>query len=174
MSRPKEPNETRSRGGDGDQVRITVLVSVERDVAFRVFTEEIDQWWRRGVKFRASGRSPGVLRIEPRVGGRLVETFESASGPCEVVTGQVTVWEPPTRLAFEWRGVNFAPHETTEVEVSFAPSPSGTLVTLTHRGWRQIRRDHPARHGLGPREFCRMLATWWSELLASLREHAVK
>lgn len=32
----------------GDQARATVLVAVSPEVAYRVFTEEIDQWSRRG------------------------------------------------------------------------------------------------------------------------------
>ena len=169
-----EPIGSKPGGADGDHVRITVLVAVDREVAFRVFTEEIDQWWRRGVKFRVSGKRPGVMRIEPRIGGRLFETIETEAGPREIETGQVTAWEPPARLVFEWQGVNFAPNEKTEVEVQFTSSPSGTSVTLTHRGWSQIRSDHPARHGLATREFCQMLGMWWSDLMTSLREHATK
>lgn len=33
----------------GDQARVTVLVAVDPETAFEVFTEEIDQWWRRGL-----------------------------------------------------------------------------------------------------------------------------
>lgn len=155
-----------------DQVRVTVLVAVELEVAFKVFTEEIDQWWRRGVKFRASGNRPGVLRLEPRIGGRLFESIETESGLREVQTGRVTSWEPPTRLVFQWQGINFEHNETTEVEVQFASSRSGTSVTLTHRGWDQIRGDHPVRHGLATKEFCHMMAMWWSDLLTALREQA--
>ena len=47
----------------GDQARATVLVAVPPDVAFQVFTEEIDQWWRRGLKYRVAGISENVLRL---------------------------------------------------------------------------------------------------------------
>ena len=161
-------------GMDSDQVRVTVLVAVEPEVAFKVFTEEIDQWWRRGVKFRASGKHPGVLRLEPWVGGRLFESIETESGLREVQTGRVTGWEPPSRLVFQWQGINFAPNETTEVEVQFASSRSGTSVTLTHRGWNQIRGDHPVRHGLATKEFCEMMGKWWSDLMTALREHTAE
>lgn len=33
----------------GDQATIAVLVAVEPAVAFEVFTQEIDLWWRRGL-----------------------------------------------------------------------------------------------------------------------------
>jgi uncharacterized protein YndB with AHSA1/START domain len=156
----------------GDQVRVAVLVKVEPELAFRVFTEEIDQWWRRGLKFRAAGRRNGFIRIEPGVGGRLFESFEVGSETRVVETGRVTVWDPPARLVFDWRAVNFSPSEKTEVEVTFEPAPSGTLVTVTHRGWSKIRSDHPVRHGLDTAAFLRMMGLWWGDLMSSLREHA--
>jgi uncharacterized protein YndB with AHSA1/START domain len=158
----------------GDEARVTVLVKVEPAVAFRVFTEEIDQWWRRGLAYRVSGKGRGILHLESRVGGRLYEAVETRSGTRIIETGSVLAWEPPTRLVFEWRAVNFAPDEKTEVEVVFAPSPSGTLVTVTHSGWAAIRPDHPARHGHGVPAFVRMMGMWWADLMTSLREHATR
>jgi hypothetical protein len=58
------------------------------------------------------------------------------------------------------------------VEVRFQPSPSGTLVTVEHRGWSRIRPDHPARHGLEVGPFLRMMGLWWGDLLSALREYA--
>jgi uncharacterized protein YndB with AHSA1/START domain len=155
-----------------DQAIITVHVAVERDVAFRVFIDEIDLWWRRGLKYRVAGARRGVIRLEPGIGGRLFESFETDDGVRVVETGKVTSWEPPARLVFEWRAVNFAPAEKTEVEVLFQPSAGGTLVTVKHRGWSAIRPDHPARHGLDVAPFLRMMGLWWGDLLTSLREHA--
>jgi uncharacterized protein YndB with AHSA1/START domain len=155
----------------GDEVNVSVLVAVEPDQAFRVFTEEIDQWWRRGLKYRVASGGRSVLRLEPRVGGRLLESFDGDSGPKLLATGTVTVWEPPFKLVFEWRALNFAPSEKTEVEVKFEATPSGTLVTVKHRGWSRIRPDHPVRHGLEVRAFIRMMGLWWADLMTSMREH---
>jgi uncharacterized protein YndB with AHSA1/START domain len=157
----------------GDQARVSVRVEVEPAEAFRVFTREIDLWWRRGARYRASGAATGgILHLEPHLGGRLLESYDSPAGPHVMETGRVTAWEPPARLVLEWRGVNFAPDEATEVEVVFEPSGGATLVTLTHRGWSRIRPDHPARHGLETAAFVRMLGLFWGDLLTSLREHA--
>jgi len=158
----------------GDQARATVLVAVPPDVAFRVFTEEIDQWWRRGLKYRVAGGNRGMLHLEPRPGGRLFESFESGGTTRVFETGRVLAWEPPRRLVLEWRSVTFVPGERTEVEVQFEPSPSGTQVSVTHRGWAGIRADHPVRHGQEVPEFIRMMALWWGELLTSLREHVAE
>ena len=156
----------------GDRARASVAVAVPKADAFRIFTEEIDQWWRRGARFRASGKRPGTLYLETRLGGRLFEAFETTNGPQLVETGVVTLWEPPHRFSFDWRGVTFAPDEKTEVEVTFAKSTSGTLVTVTHSGFSKLRPGHPVRHGQDAVVFIRTMGLWWGSLMTSLREHA--
>ena len=152
-----------------DQVRVQVFVAVPPQDAFEVFTRETDLWWRKGRKFRASGKVPGILQFEPGVGGRLFETVELPSGTQVFETGRITVWDPPAHLVFEWRGINFAPGEKTEVEITFEEATDGTRVTLCHRGFAQLRKDHPARHGLPNAEFLRMMGLWWGELMTSFR-----
>jgi uncharacterized protein YndB with AHSA1/START domain len=153
----------------GDQARVSVQVAVEPEAAFRIFTDEIDAWWRRGRKYRVAGSGAGTLRLEPGVGGRLSESFERNGELRTFEIGRVTAWDPPLRLVLDWRAVNFAEDEKTEVEVTFQPQSSGTLVTVTHRGWSDIRPGHPARHQLETGPFLRMLGMWWSDLLTSLR-----
>ena len=82
------------------------------------------------------------------------------------------VWEPPQRLVFEWRNADFAPHEHTQVEVTFAASAGGTRVTVVHSGWSTLRGDHPVRHGQDVPAFIRMMGLWWGDLMTSLRMHA--
>lgn len=156
----------------GDQASVSVLVRVPPEDAFRTFTEEIDRWWRTGLRYRVGGERRSVIHLEGKVGGRLFESFEGASGARVIQTGQVIVWEPPARVVFEWRAVNFAPSEKTEVEVLFEESASGTLVTVKHRGWADIRPDHPARHGQEVGPFLRVMGMWWGDLMTSLRELA--
>lgn len=153
-----------------DQSRVSVLVSVPPDLAFATFTEDIDRWWRRGPKYRVGGGRRGIVHLEPRPNGRLYESFEVGAETKIFETGTILVWEPPARLVFEWRTSNFAPDEKTVVEVLFEPSPSGTLVTVTHRGWSKIRPDHPVRHGQDVGAFLRMNGLWWAEQMSSLRE----
>lgn len=154
---------------NGDRARVSVSVAIAPSRAFHVFTAEIDQWWRHGMKFRHSASCSSLLRIEPKVGGRLFESFEAEGTRHIVEVGRVRVWEPPRRLTFTWRNANFAPHEQTEVEIQFEPTASGTLVTVTHSGLAALRADHPARHGLQGAEFCRMFGLWWGEQMSSLR-----
>jgi uncharacterized protein YndB with AHSA1/START domain len=149
-----------------------VSVAVPPDVAFEVFTAEIDRWWRRGLEYRhAAGR--GFIHLEPHVGGRLFEQHDAPDGgaPRVIECGRVLAWEPPARLVFTWRNATFSATESTEVEVTFvATANGGTQVTVRHRGWETLRPDHPARHGQDDRAFARALGLWWGGQLSSLRE----
>jgi len=158
----------------GDQSRVSVVVAVQPETAFRIFTEEIDRWWRRGLKYRIAGTRRGIIHMEPGVGGRLFESFESDSEMKIFETGRVIAWEPPSRVVFNWRAVNFSPGQNTEVEVTFEKSSSGTLVTVTHRGWSKIPPGHPVRHRLETASFIRVMGLWWGDLMNSMREHAAE
>ena len=154
----------------GDEARVSVSVKATAEEAFRVFTEEIDRWWRHGLKFRNAPLGRSVLHIEPKVGGRFFETMTGDGQTRVIETGRVVAYEPPRRLVFEWRATNFAPTEKTEVEVLFQPQGRGTLVTVCHRGWNSIRADHPVRHGEDVASFLRMMGLWWADLASSMRE----
>ncbi|MEO8057532.1 MAG: SRPBCC domain-containing protein [Burkholderiales bacterium] len=147
---------------------MTISLAVSPAEAFDAFTQDIDLWWRRGPRFRNARGEQGIVCIEPGVGGRVFESFDSPSGETVIEIGRTQVWEPPHRLLFTWRYSNFAPGESTEVEVLFQPSANGCRVTVVHRGWSQVRPDHPVRHGLASAEFIRMIALWWADLLRSL------
>ena len=154
----------------GDQVTVSVAVAVEPAVAFDVFTQETDLWWKRGLRYRLAGKRPGTLQFEGGVGGRLFETFETGAGVKVFEGGRITVWEPPSRLMFEWRNANFEPGERTEVEVLCEPTDTGTRVTVQHRGWASLRPDHPSRHDMDVPAFTRSMGMWWGDQLTALRE----
>jgi uncharacterized protein YndB with AHSA1/START domain len=155
----------------GDQVRVSVAVAVPPDVAFEIFTNEIDRWWKRGPAFRRAGHQGGFIRMEPGVGGRLFESVDGGNGAESVfVAGFVRVWEPPSRLLFTWGVGRFQAAQETEVDVSFVPTSSGTLVTVVHRGWTRVPADHSVRHGMPVAAFIRSMGMWWGDLMTSLRE----
>jgi len=157
-----------------DLVTVSVTVGTDPAKAFAIFTQETDVWWRRGPKLRIAGKQPGTLRFEPWLGGRLMEEFESPSGQQVFTKGRITVWQPPERFRFEWRGVNFAPGESTHVEVLFEAVPTGTRVTVRHSGWAALRHDHPVRHGQQGPAFLRIIGLWWGDLMTSFREFAAE
>lgn len=154
----------------GDRAVVTVSVAVPPEVAFEVFTSEIDVWWKRQPQFRHAGKNAGSIFFECRLGGRLLETWESRDGAQLAEVGRITAWEPPHRFVFEWRARNFAPGETTEVEVTFDATESGTRVRLEHRGFASLPPDHPVRHGEPAAQFIGRIGLWWGQLLTSFRE----
>jgi uncharacterized protein YndB with AHSA1/START domain len=153
-----------------DRVRATVLVRVPPAECFRLFTERIDAWWKRGARFRHAGARSGLVHLEPRVGGRLFEAFESAGVEHVVEVGRVLAWEPPARLVFSWRAADFTPAQSTTVEVEFVAAAGGTQVSVVHRGWESLPADHPVRHGQPVTVFLRSMGLWWGEQLSSLRQ----
>ena len=156
----------------GDQASVTICLATGPLEAFEAFTQDIDLWWRRGPRFRNARGEQGIVCIEPGVGGRVFESFDGPSGEVVIEIGRTQVWDPPHRLLFAWRFSNFSPGESTEVEVLFRPSANGCRVTVTHRGWSQVRPDHPARHGLASAEFIRLIGLWWADLLRPLAERS--
>jgi len=157
----------------GDQARATVTVPLPAAAAFELFTGEVHLWWRRGRRFRNAPGEAGIVHIEPGAGGRVFESFDTAAGEQVVEMGRTLVWDPPHRVLLQWRAVNFAPHEHTEVEVTFEPAGAGsTRVSVCHRGWAALRADHPVRHGQDVPAFIRMMALWWGDQLTALRLRA--
>ena len=156
----------------GDQASVTIGLAISPLEAFEAFTQDIDLWWRRGPRFRNARGEQGIVCVEPGVGGRVFESFDGPAGEVVIEIGRTQVWDPPHRLLFAWRFSNFAPGESTEVEVLFQPSANGCRVTVMHRGWSQVRPDHPARHGQANTEFVRRIGLWWADLLRSLAERS--
>jgi uncharacterized protein YndB with AHSA1/START domain len=117
----------------------TVMVPCGPAAAFRYFTEDIGHWWPLGT--HSVGRATSVTcSFEPRVGGRLVERTQEGGAH---TWGTVTRWSPPERLAFTWHPGRSA-DTAQRVDVRFAPTTDGTLVTLTHAGWETLGTRGPA------------------------------
>ena len=145
-----------------DAVTVTTLVEVSPAEAFALFTEDVDLWWRKEPRYRFDSERQGTLRFEPGVGGRFVEVYADAS---EHELGRISVWEPGARLVFGFRPPDFAPGETTEVEIRFENEGEKTRVTLEHRGWDAFAPDHPAKKDLEGPAFGAMIGAYWTPLL---------
>jgi uncharacterized glyoxalase superfamily protein PhnB len=101
-----------------------VEVALEPLAAFKAFTDEIDSWWVRGpINFFDSGRAV-AMRIEPRVGGRVLEVYDDAGGEA-LELGRIEVWEPGVRLKYR------SLVDDTEVDVRFEAVEGGTRLTVT-------------------------------------------
>ena len=130
----------------------SIRVMAPPAVAFRVFTEQIGTWWRRGTHYWNDAERGLRLEFEPGVGGRLLEVYED--GAYEI--GRVTAWEPAAMLGFTWRERDWDPASFTTVEVRFEPDgDDATGVTVRHGGWDTA--GHP--------DSLRGYSSGWVELL---------
>jgi hypothetical protein len=72
-------------------VEKSVLVPCDPARAFQAFTAEIAEWWPIKTHSVNQAKAKNV-RIEPAIGGRIVETAADGS-ECE--WGRVLTWSPP-------------------------------------------------------------------------------
>jgi uncharacterized protein YndB with AHSA1/START domain len=121
----------------------SVEVPCDPATAFRIFTADIGTWWKRGTRYWNDSARGRELRLEPRVGGRLLEVRDLDTGEGFEI-GRVRAWEPGRRLAFTWRQEDWPAAESTDVDVWFEPSERGTRVTVEHSGWERVRSVDPA------------------------------
>jgi uncharacterized protein YndB with AHSA1/START domain len=125
--------------------------------AFRVWTADIAAWWPADHTF--TGAADSTVVLEGRVGGRI---FERTADGGEHDWGEVTAWEPPTRLAYLWF-LRADRADATDVEIRFLPGgPATTRVEIEHTGWERLGERGPAwrERNLGG----------WSTLLPHYRE----
>ena len=104
-------------------VESSVEVAADPDTAFAVFTEEIDCWWLQGpINFYDSSKAY-TKRIEPGIGGRIVEVYDPAAGE-GLEVARITVWEPGSRIGWQ------SSVDDVVTDVTFAKSDSGTVVRV--------------------------------------------
>jgi len=121
----------------------SVDVPLAADEAFALFTARTSTWWPF-AKHSVAGVAAEEAIFEPRVGGRV---YERAGDGSEHDWGEITVWEPPHRVALAW---TLDPScAGTEVEVRFTDVDGGTHVELEHRGWRTAPPELVGGYGSG-------------------------
>ena len=124
-----------------EPIRLAFDVDASPAHAFDVWTARISQWWPGDHTVTAA---PGLtVVLEPRPGGRI---FERTVAGDEHDWGEVTVWEPPSRLVYLWH-LRRDRADATEVEIRFLDrAGEGTRVEIEHRGWEALAP--PARTGV--------------------------
>ena len=141
-----------------EPLRFSFDVDCPVDHAFRVWTAGIGTWWPADH----SGHGGGRARRRPRadgVGGRI---FERTADGTEHDWGEVTVWEPPDRLAYLWH-LRADRADATDVSIRFRPAGSahaggdrasgwerlgargGSWRERNHQGWRRCSRTSARR-----------------------------
>ncbi len=123
-----------------EPLRLSFDVAAPADHAFATSTAGIDRWWPDDHTVTAQEGLNVVL--EGRVGGRI---FERTVDGREFDWGEVTVWEPPTRLVYLWH-LRQDRSDATEVEIQFLwVAPDATRVEIEHRGWERLGADGPTK-----------------------------
>lgn len=103
-----------------NQMTEEIHVAVDPMTAFTAFTDELDQWWGDGPIDAHESWRLVERRMEPGVGGRLVEDY----GDEERVLGTITIWAPGARVAWTMRN-------DVTIDVEFEALASGTRVRVT-------------------------------------------
>lgn len=135
-----------------DPLRITFDVACPPSRAFELWTSQTGMWWPTSHTVSAH---PGVeVVIEPGVGGRIYERTPDGE---EHDWGEVTGWDPPSRISYLWH-LRQDRADATEVEITFAAGEAtGTRMLIEHHGW-----DALGGRGADQRELNRR---GWSGLL---------
>lgn len=115
-----------------DPLRITFDVDCAPQHAFTVWTSKIGTWWPRDHTVTGD---PAEIVLESGPGGRI---YERTSAGVRHEWGEVTVWEPPRRLAYLWH-LGRDRSDATEVEITFVgEGAEHTRVEIEHRGWERL------------------------------------
>ncbi len=141
-----------------DPIVKTVTVPLDPNRAFRLFTEEIADWWPLDTHSLSAqdGDRARSVEVPKTVGEQVIETRPDGSTD---PWGRVTDYRPGRAFGMTWH-VGRPEEDATHVQVSFDAVADGTRVRLIHDGWdgATARRDS--------------YATGWTSVLACFTRHA--
>lgn len=118
-----------------EPLRLSFDVACSAEHAFAVWTARIGTWWP--ADHTVTGE-PDFVILEAGPGGRI---YERTSAGVEHDWGEVTVWEPPTRLGYLWH-LRRDRADATDVEIRFIHQGDiATRIEIEHRGWERLGAD---------------------------------
>lgn len=119
-----------------DPVAKTLELGVTPEHAFDLFVNSIGRWWPLSTHSVSTTEAQDV-RIDGRVGGLITEVTRDG---VEHRWGVISTYQPGERIQFSWHpGTPEA--ASTQVDVRFDATDSGTRVTLLHTGWEARGSD---------------------------------
>ncbi|MFP5297455.1 MAG: SRPBCC domain-containing protein, partial [Actinomycetota bacterium] len=124
---------------DVEPVVRSVVVGIDPEAAFELFTVGMGTWWPLHTHSIAADTFEGRVTVtelvfEAHPGGSIYEVMSDGT---KGEWGKVLEWEPPGRVVFSWKP-NLEDVPPTEVEVTFIAVDDGTDVRLEHRGWERL------------------------------------
>ena len=102
------------------KMEASVEVALDPMTAFTVFTEEMDRWWGNGPIDAWDFSKVLGRRVEPGVGGRVLEQYEDDA----LEVARITAWEPGVRLAWQ------SSVDEVSIEVRFRALGNATVITV--------------------------------------------
>ena len=131
-------------GTDGLVLRVTRVLPVARDAAYRALTDprKLSRWWGpRGFTARAD-------EFDPRVGGRYRIAMQPPDGELFHLSGEFVEVDPPDRVAytFRWDPPDRDDRETV-ASLSLEARDDGTEVLLTQGDFATEERVALHRQG---------------------------
>ena len=122
-----------------EPLRLSYEIDCPADHAFEVWTTRLSTWWPKGHS--TSGDPDTHVVLEPRLGGRI---FERTPDGREIEWGEITRWNPPSRLGYLWH-IGRDRTAATDVDLTFVDLGDGrTRLEIVHTGWERIGADGPA------------------------------
>jgi hypothetical protein len=118
-------------------IALTFEVDGPPERAFLIWTERIGTWWPGSHS--VSG-APARVTLEGRPGGRI---YEVTADGTEHDWGEITTWEPPSRLGYLWH-LRRDRRDATDVEIRFVAAGARTRVEIEHRGWERLGAEGTA------------------------------
>ena len=110
----------------------TIEVPCSQERAFGVFVSEMGSWWpldKRSMSMMNGGKPAKSLRIEAKLGGRIVEIGHDDT---EYLWGTIKSYDPHDSVSMDFH-MGLPPENASLVEVRFtALEDERTQVELTH------------------------------------------
>lgn len=121
-------------------VDYTVNVPLAPAAAFELFTRSMRRWWPLSSHSCGGAEASDVI-VEPRVGGRIVESTTQGAAH---VWGTILEWTPPDRLVTTWHP-GTPVDQATRLQVTFTARDRSTDVRILHDGWAARGEQAAAR-----------------------------
>jgi hypothetical protein len=130
-----------------DPIVKSLEVACPKQAAFEIFLHEMGSWWPLH-RFSASmkrGQPARSLRVEPRLGGTVVEIAHDGA---EHLWGTITAYQPYDSFRMDFH-IGEPASKASVLEVRFvALAEARTRVELTQRGWEAFgKKAHWMRDG---------------------------
>ncbi len=118
-----------------DPIIKTIEVPCSQEKAFGVFVTEMGSWWpldKRSMSLMGGGKPAKSLRIEPKLGGKIVEIGHDDN---EHHWGTIKSYDPHDSLSMDFH-MGLPAENASLVEVRFtALEDDRTRVELTQSNW---------------------------------------